>query len=223
MCHPHVSTIWRTSARNGWDWFGSLGHPSKLPWVSHLAFVTAAMSLTVGQPNFAGCLAVTWATTLYIHFLGLLPPDRILPGADFTLRPSLAFSYIGSVTAWHSSSGHQPNFVAWYKEWNHWTFSEDTTYIRQGGHHVGHWPTFLFLYICELEVIYCSDSCQLCCLCLFHSYTYFCSSACIHLKCLLSYFWLANFYGLLVCWFRSFSYEEVCYVLFCAGLALNIL
>jgi len=23
----------------------------------------------------------------------------------------------------------------------HWT--EGTTYIRQGGHHVGHWPTFL--------------------------------------------------------------------------------
>jgi len=35
-----------------------------------------------------------------------------LPGAKFTLRPSLALSYIGSVTAWHSSSRHQPNFVA---------------------------------------------------------------------------------------------------------------
>jgi len=33
-----------------------------------------------------------------------------------TLRPSLAFSYIGSVTARHSSSGRQPNFAAWYKE-----------------------------------------------------------------------------------------------------------
>ena len=28
-----------------------------------------------------------------------------MPGAKFTLRPSLAFSYIGSVTARHSSSG----------------------------------------------------------------------------------------------------------------------
>jgi len=37
-----------------------------------------------------------------------------LPAAKFTLRPSLAFSYIGSVTARHSSSGCQPNFVAWY-------------------------------------------------------------------------------------------------------------
>ena len=31
----------------------------------------------------------------YIHSRGLLPPDRILLGAKFTLRPSLAFSYIG--------------------------------------------------------------------------------------------------------------------------------
>ena len=46
--------------------------------------------------------------SVYIHFRGLLPPNRILPGAKFTLRPSLAFSYIGSVTARHSSSGHQP-------------------------------------------------------------------------------------------------------------------
>jgi len=93
------------------------------------------MSLTGGQPNFAQCLAVSWAATLYIHFLGLLPPDRILPGVKFTLRPSLAFLYIGSVTAWHSSSGHQPNFAAWYKEWHYQTFAEVATYIWQGGRH----------------------------------------------------------------------------------------
>jgi len=38
-----------------------------------------------------------------------MPPSGILPGAKFTLRPSLAFSYIGGVTARHSSSGRQPN------------------------------------------------------------------------------------------------------------------
>ena len=43
--------------------------------------------------------------TLYIHFRGLLPGNGILSGAKFTLRPSLALSYIGSVTARHSSSG----------------------------------------------------------------------------------------------------------------------
>jgi len=74
--------------------------------------------------------------------LRALAPDGILPGAKFTLRQSLAFSYIGSITAWHSSSGRQPNFAAWYKKWNYGTFAEGTTYILLGGHHVGHRPTF---------------------------------------------------------------------------------
>ena len=53
---------------------------------------------------------------IYIYnFRGLLPPNGILQGAEFILHPSLAFSYIGSVTARQSSSGCQPNFVAWYK------------------------------------------------------------------------------------------------------------
>jgi len=87
-------------------------------------------------------LAVFWAGTLYIHIWGLLPPDGILLRAKFTLRQSLALSYIGSVTARNSSSGPQPNFAAWYKEWNYGTYTEGATYIRLGGHHVGHRPTF---------------------------------------------------------------------------------
>jgi len=97
------------------DLLESLGRPSKFQWVSRLAFVTAVTSLTGGQPNFARCLAVSSARTLCIHFQGLLPHERILPRAKFTLCPSLAFSYIASVTARHSSSGRQPNFTAWYK------------------------------------------------------------------------------------------------------------
>jgi len=64
---------------NGWDLFGSLEHPSKFQRISRLAFVTAATSLTGGQPNFARCLAVSWAGTLYIHFRVLLPPDKFYP------------------------------------------------------------------------------------------------------------------------------------------------
>ena len=64
---------------NGWDRFGSLGHPSKFQWVSRLAFVTAAMLLIRGQPNFAQCLAISWAGTLYIHFRGLLPLMAFYP------------------------------------------------------------------------------------------------------------------------------------------------
>jgi len=78
----------------------------------------------------------------HIYIFGGSCPNGILPGAKFALRPSLAFSYTGSVTARHSSSDHQPNFAAWYKEWNYRTFTEGATYIWLGGHHVGHQPTF---------------------------------------------------------------------------------
>jgi len=66
-----------------------LGHPSKFQRVSRLGFVTAATSINGSQPNFAQYLAVSWAATLYIHFWRLLPHNGILPGAKFTLRPSL--------------------------------------------------------------------------------------------------------------------------------------
>jgi len=81
--------------------------------------------------------------TIYT-FSRALAADGISPGAKFTLSRSLAFSYIGSVTARarHFSSGRQPNFAAWYKEWNFRTFAEGATYIQLGGHHVGHRPTF---------------------------------------------------------------------------------
>ena len=49
--------------------------------------------------------------TIYA-FVGALAPNRVLPGAKFTLCPSLTFSYIGTVTARHLSSWHQPNFAA---------------------------------------------------------------------------------------------------------------
>ena len=78
-----------------------MGHPSKFQRVLRLGFVTEAMSFTGGQPNFARRLAVSWTGIIYIHFRGLLLPDGILAGANFTLRPSLAFSYIGNVTARH--------------------------------------------------------------------------------------------------------------------------
>jgi len=52
-------------------------------------------------------IKISWllfmAHCVYAHFLGLLPLNGILPGAKFTMRPSLAFSYISSVTARHGS------------------------------------------------------------------------------------------------------------------------
>ena len=57
--------LWPT---NGWDWLASLGHPCKFQRVSRLGFVTVPMSLNGGQPNFARCLAISWAAIV----LGLL-------------------------------------------------------------------------------------------------------------------------------------------------------
>jgi len=58
---------------NGWDWFASLGHPSKFQRVSRHGFVTEPTSLNGGQPTFARCLAVFWAGTLYVHIWGCCP------------------------------------------------------------------------------------------------------------------------------------------------------
>jgi len=46
-----------------------------------------------------------------VYIFGALAPNGVLQRAKFTLRLSLAFSYIGSVNARHSSSGCQPNFT----------------------------------------------------------------------------------------------------------------
>ena len=40
--------------------------------VPRLGFVTEPTSVTGGQPNFARCLAISWAATLYMHFRGAL-------------------------------------------------------------------------------------------------------------------------------------------------------
>jgi len=56
-------------------------------------------------------------------------PIYTYSGANFTLHPSLAFLYIGSVTAQHSGScvnqtlqcgtnNGMTNFAVWYKQWN---------------------------------------------------------------------------------------------------------
>jgi len=77
-----------------------------------------------------------WGTTAYLNrfrvLASLLQRRRLTEPNQGTI----------SVTAWHSRSGLQPNFATWYNEWNYGTFADGATYIRLGGHHDGHWPTF---------------------------------------------------------------------------------
>jgi len=124
------------------DLLASLGHPSKFQRVSRLAFITAVMSRSGGQPNFARCLAICWAGRLYVHFRRLLPTVGILPDAKFTLRPTLAFSLAALLHSTPPASMSQALIAACYKEWNYGTFTEGATYIWLGSHHVGHRPTF---------------------------------------------------------------------------------
>ena len=107
--------------------------------VSHLGFITApTCSTEVNQT-----LHDVWPYP-GLHFFGgggALAPNGILPGAKFTLRPSLALPYIGSVTARQWSSGRPPNFAAWYLH---------ATAI--GGHPVRRWAAELssyFLFCCQ--------------------------------------------------------------------------
>ena len=88
------------------------GTPANFNGFRVLASLLQRRRSTEANQNFAQCLAVSWAGTLYIHFRALLPQKGILPGAKFTLRSRLALSYIDSVTARHSSSGSQTNFAA---------------------------------------------------------------------------------------------------------------
>jgi len=48
-------------------------------------------------------------------------------------------------------------FASWQREPNFAALNRDATYIRQGGHHVGHWPTFL-VYICSGRLINSNDT-----------------------------------------------------------------
>jgi len=92
----------------------SFGHPSKFQrgFASWLRYCTDVAQRTPTKLCTMFGRLLGWYT-IYT-FRGLLLPHVILPGAKLTLGASLAFSYIGSVTAHHSSRVQlrQPNFTA---------------------------------------------------------------------------------------------------------------
>jgi len=72
--HPHMSPqygeLWPT---NCWERLAGLGAPQQIltdfsSWIRHCTDLAERRSTS--QPNFAQCLAVSWADTLYIHFRG---------------------------------------------------------------------------------------------------------------------------------------------------------
>ena len=122
----HVSSqhgeLWPT---NGWDWLLNLVHRANFnAFCVLVSLLHGRRSTEVNQT-----LHDVWPSPGLVHYVyiceGTCPPNGILPGAKFTLHPSLAFSYISSITARHSSSACQPNCVAcfsraattWYFWW----------------------------------------------------------------------------------------------------------
>jgi len=77
MSPGHVLTICWPAAHYRLRSDGEFVATQQISMVSRLGFLTAPMSLNRGQPNFARCLAVSWARTLYIHFWVSCPLTEI--------------------------------------------------------------------------------------------------------------------------------------------------
>jgi len=124
---------------NGWDRLVSLGHPANF----NVFHVLASLLHRCRSTELNLALHDVWPFPGLVHYIYIVgglaskthftPPtptrqncfvgsesvvwnrfNGILPGAKFTLPPSLAFSYIVRVAVRHSSSVRQPNFAAWY-------------------------------------------------------------------------------------------------------------
>ena len=129
-----------------------MGHPSKFQRVLRLGFVPAAASLTGGQPNFARCLAVSWAGTLYIYtFGGSCPltkfcPVQNSPYVQVLRSPILAALMHGTPAASVSQTLRRGtrNGITELSQ----RVPPMVIYIPQGGHHIEHRLTFLIFVLC---------------------------------------------------------------------------
>jgi len=141
----HVSSQYgELRPTNGWDRFTSLGHPSKFQRVSRLAF--SYLLQRRRSPEANQTLHDVWpspALARYIYiFAGSCPLTEFCQVQSSLYDQVLRSLLLAALLHGTPCSGRQPNFAAWYKEWNYGTFAEVATYIRLGGHHVGHQPTF---------------------------------------------------------------------------------
>ena len=98
------------------------GTPANFNGFIVLALLLQRRRCNGGQPNFARCLAVYWAGTLYIHFRGSCHLTDFCQMQN-SHSVQVLRSPIGTVTARHWSSGHRLNFAACDKERNYGTFA----------------------------------------------------------------------------------------------------
>jgi len=122
---------------SGWDLFVSLGHPSKFQWVSRLGFVTAAMSLNGSQPNCMMFGHLLGWYTIYTFFWGSCPITEFCQVQNSLCVQVLRSPILAALLHGTQVVGGVVGVSQTLRRW-----AEGATYIRQGGHHVGHWPTF---------------------------------------------------------------------------------
>ena len=97
------------------------GFASSLHYCSNVAHRRPTKLCTFGR-------LLGWCT-MYT-FWGLLPLGGMLPRANFTLRPSLAFLYIGKRYCAALKQRASAKLCGMVQEWNYGTFAEGATYIR---------------------------------------------------------------------------------------------
>jgi len=126
---------------SGWDQSGSLGHPSKFQWVSHLGSITAATSLNRSQPNFARL----WPSSGLVHYIYIFGVSCPIPEFcqvqnSLCILQVLRSRILVALLYGTSAVGTSQTLRRW---------AQGATYIRQGDHHVGHWPHSSYdLHLC---------------------------------------------------------------------------
>jgi len=129
---------------NGQDRLAGLGHPSKFQWGSRLGFVTAATSLNGSQPNFAQCLTICQTGILYLHFRGLLPLTEFFQVLYVqVLRSPVLAALLHATEAVGISQTLRHGIRNGIMELLLLIiFNRGRHLYSEGGHHVGHRPTF---------------------------------------------------------------------------------
>ena len=114
---PHMSSQYgELRSTSGWDRFVSLiGAPQQISNFNGIR-VLASLLQRRRSAEADQTLHDVWPSPGLVHYIhifgGFCPVTEFWGDTKFTLRPSLALTYIGSVTARHSNSGRQPNFAA---------------------------------------------------------------------------------------------------------------
>jgi len=126
-CPPQYGELRPT--HSGWDRWRVWGTPANFN-----GFVTAAASLNGSQPNFARCLAVSWAVDCLYIFGGCCSVTEFCQMQNsLCVLQVLHCPILATLLHGTRAVGASQTLRRW---------AQGATYIQQGDHHVGHWPTF---------------------------------------------------------------------------------